>query len=169
MSADTKTTAVEKSGEGSQPILVWDAKEFAEYARGSRWYWLVGAVGVLAAIGMLFFRQWTAAAVFLLATYVVIQHADDKPRQLTYSITKLGVNVGDKFYPYNELKMFWLIYKPPVKTLTLQTINRFRPLVKIDLAELDPLAVRNALQEYLPEDTKHEEDFLDRFSRFIRL
>lgn len=166
---------------GTEPILVWEAKEYAEYSRSRRWYLAVGVTGVLLSLGALIIAivftkglrdqlgQGLVAAVFAMATVVVLRHADDEPRQLVYSISKLGVTVGDVFYPYNELKQYWIIYKPPVKALHLQTTNKFKPIIRIDLADLDPLAVREALKNYLPEDTKHEEDFLDRFSRMIRL
>ncbi len=164
-----------------QPIMVWEAKEYAEYDRNHRWYLAVGIIGAVLTVGMLldaaFFSHGLreslssvlVAVVFALATYVVMKHADDPARTITYSITKLGVHVGGKFRPYNELKAFWIIYKPPVSTLYLQTVNRFHPLIKIDLGDVDPLAVKNVLKEYLPEEQKHEEDFIEKFSRMIRL
>lgn len=164
-----------------QPIMVWEAKEYAEYDRNHRWYVAVGVIGAVLTLGMLVdaaffstglqerFSSVLVAVVFILATYVVIKHADDPARIITYSITKLGVHVGEKFRPYNELKMFWIIYKPPVSTLYLQTVNRFHPLIKIDLGDVDPLAVKNTLKEYLPEEQKREEDFIEKFSRMIRL
>lgn len=152
-----------------QPILAWDAKEFTEYERNKRWYVLVAVAGALLTAGALYFQQWLVGAVFALATFVVIKHADDKPRTISYSISKLGIHVGDKFYPYNELKVYWLVYNPPVKTLTLQGISRFKPLIKIHLDNLDPLAVQGALKDYLAEQPKQSEDLIDRFSRMIRL
>ena len=166
---DPAPATPETTGNSETPILAWEAKEFAEYSRNHQWYLVVGIGGAILTIGALIFQQWLMAVVFALATYVVIKHADDKPRELTYSITKLGINVGEHFHPYNELKLFWIIYKPPVKTLSVQTTNRFKPLIKIDLADVDPLAVKNTLKQYLPEEPKREEDILDKFSRFIRL
>lgn len=168
--ATTKSIPVTpKTVSQDEPILAWEAKEFAQYERNSHWYVLAGLVGGLLVVVSLFLRQWLAAGVFALATFVVMKHADDAPRTLTYSISKLGVHLGDRFYPYNELKAFWVFYKPPVKTLTIQTTSRYKPLRKIDLADMDPLAVQEALKAYLPERPKESEDFLDKFSRFIRL
>jgi hypothetical protein len=160
-------TAIDASSE--KPILAWEAQEFTQYERNSHWYVFAGLTGGLLVVACLFLHQWLAAVVFVLATFVVMKHADDEPRTLTYSINKLGVQVGDRFLPYNELKAYWLIYNPPVRTLTLQSTSRLRPLVKIDLGEVDPLTVREAFRPYLPEQTKQTEDFLDKFSRFIRL
>lgn len=163
----TPTSAAPDAGE--QPILMWEAKEYAEYDRNKHWYIVVGVVGALLTVGALILQQWLAAVVFALAAFVVIRHADDPPRTMNYAITKLGIQVGDNFRPYNELKLFWVIYKPPIKTLYVQSVNRFKPLIKIDLAEIDPLVIKNTLKQYLPEETKREEDFLEKFSRFIRL
>lgn len=152
-----------------KPILVWEAKEFAEYSRDHKWYAVAGLIGGLVTVAALILQQWLAAVVFVLATFVVIRHADDTPRTLTYSISKLGVHVGERFVPFNELKAYWIIYKPPVKTLHFQTTSRFKPLIKADLGDLDPLAVQEVLKDHLPEQSQQSEDFLDKFSRFIRL
>ncbi len=152
-----------------KPILAWEAKEFAEYDRNKRWYVLVILIGVLFVAGSLVLQQWLAAVVFVLATYVVVRYAGDTPRTITYAISRLGVFVGEKFHPYSELKTYWVVYNPPAKSLTFQNTSRFKPLIKMRLAEVDPDAVRNALRPYLPELPKQGEDFIDKFSRFIRL
>lgn len=152
-----------------KPILVWEAQEFLEYDRDKRWYVIAGVIGALLVVAALLLRQWLAAVVFALATYVVIQRAGDKPRTFTYGISKLGIQVNQTFIPYNELRAFWVIYKPPVKTLTFQRVSKFKPLIKVHLADVDPLAVKNVLKTYLPEETKRDEDFLDKLGRLIRL
>jgi hypothetical protein len=180
MVANTETEVAQTPESGSEPILSWEAKEFAEYARDKRWYTVVLVAGIVLAFGAVVLALLSkslrdglsyglVAVVFALGTYVVLKHADDAPRMLTYSISKLGVTVGNTFHPYGELRQYWLIYKPPVKTLHIQRINRYRPILRIDMADVDPLAIREALRPYLPEDTKRAEDFLDKFSRFIRL
>lgn len=152
-----------------RPILAWEAKEFEEYDRNRKWYAVALVIGVLLVAGALVLKQWLVAVVFALATYVVVRHAGDKPRTLAISISKLGVQVANRFYPFSELKSFWIIYKPPVKTLTLQGTSRFKPLIKVGLADVDPLAVQNALNDHLVEQPKEAEDFIDKLSRWIRL
>ncbi len=155
--------------DAERPILAWQAKEFEEFNRNRRWYVIALVAGVLLAVGALVLQQWLVAAVFALATYVVVRHADDKPRVLSIAISKLGVEVGGTFHPYSELKTYWIIYNPPVKTLTLQGTNRFKPLIKVHLEDVDPLAIQNVLKDHLPEQPKQTEDFIDKFSRWIRL
>ena len=152
-----------------RPILAWEAKEFTEYDRNKKWYAIALVVGILFTAGALVLQQWLAAVVFALATYVVVRHADDKPRTLMIAISKLGVQVAGRFHPFSELKAYWIVYNPPVRTLTLQSTSRFKPLVKVHLADVDPLAVQNALKDHLAEQPKETEDFIDKFSRWIRL
>ena len=152
-----------------KPILAWQGQEFPEYSRNRKWYVLVGVIGVLLTVGALILQQWLTAPVFALATYVVLRHADDKPRTLTYQISRLGVTVGGKFHPFGELKTYWIVYNPPAKTVTFQSTGRLKPLVKLHLEDVDPEAVREALKPYLAETPKQSEDFIDKFSRFIRL
>jgi hypothetical protein len=152
-----------------KPILVWEGKEFQEYERNRKWYLLVGVIGALLTIGALVLQQWLTAPVFALATFVVLRHADDKARTVSYQISRLGVTVDDKFHPYNELKTYWIVYNPPAQTITFQNIGRFKPLIKLNLEDMDPEVVRETLKPYLAETPKQSEDFLDKFSRFIRL
>lgn len=168
-SKDAKAPAKPSPEKSERPILAWEAKEFEEYDRNKRWYAVAVVIGALLVAGALVLQQWLAAVVFALATYVVVRHADDKPRTLAISISKLGVQVADRFYPFSELKAFWIIYNPPVKTLTLQNTGRLKPLVKVGLADVDPLAVQNALKDHLVEKPKEREDFIDKLSRWIRL
>lgn len=158
-----------KAAAGEKPILAWQGREFLEYNRNRKWYVLVGVVGALLTVGALVLQQWLTAPVFALATYVVLRHADDTPRTLDYQISRLGVTVGHKFHPFSELKTFWIVYNPPAKTITFQSTGRLKPLIKLYLEDVDPEAVRETLRPYLPETPKQSEDFLDKFSRFIRL
>ncbi len=179
--------SLQSTASHEQPIMVWDAKEFVEYQRDRSWYVLVALGSVAAAVLVIlgqtfllgqaagggFIPAWVEYAiliiVFGLTGYVVLRHAGDTPRTITYSLTKLGIQVGERFYPYSELRSYWIVYKLPVQTLYVQSTNRFKPLIRVDLASVDPLQVKTVLKDYLPEEQKRSEDFLDKFSRLIRL
>lgn len=152
-----------------KPLLSWESKEFTEYERSKKWHFIVTVLGIVLTAGALVLQEWTAAAVFALATLVVLTWADRKPRTFTFSISKLGIGVGETFYPYNELRSFWVYYKPPVQRLYVQPTNRFKQLIKADLHDVDPLQVQDLLKEHLPQETKGTEELADKFSRWIRL
>ena len=88
---------------------------------------------------------------------------------MEYVITTMGIQVGERFYPYSQLKAFWVIYQPPVRTLNLQLTKRLSPQVVIQLGETDPVSVKSALSKRLPEETKRaSEDPIDRLARLVR-
>lgn len=166
--AESKQPAPKPASQ-EKPIVAWQAKEFADYDRNKRWYVLVAVVGVLLTVGALVIQQWLTAVVFALATFVVMRHAGDKPRTVSYGISRLGVTVDDTFYPFSELKQYWIVYNPPVRTVSFQRTSRFKPIIKMNMGEVDPDAIRAAVKDHLPELPKQGEDFIDKFSRFIRL
>ena len=147
----TKNTPTQPATD-EKPIIAWEALEFTEYERNKGWYVLVAIAGVLLTIGALLLQQWLTAVVFVLGTYVVMRHANDKPRTFHYSIGRHGVQAADKYIPFNDLKSYWIVYNPPTRNLTLQRTGRFKPLIKIHLGEVDPDAVHTALKEHLPEN-----------------
>jgi hypothetical protein len=154
--------------EVNDPLLRWHAPEYMFQEKGSGWFIVAALVAILIIIGSLFLRQWLLAGVIVALSAVVYQHANRAPRELDYTITKMGVQVGERLYSYNELKSFWVVYHPPVQTLNLALTKRLAPLLIIQLADTDPASVKDILKEHLPEEDRHQEDWIDRLTRLAR-
>jgi hypothetical protein len=154
--------------EVNEPLLRWQAPEFLFFEKDRKWFLLAALAGVGVLGVALFFRQWIAALLVLATGAVVYQHAGRAPREMEYVITKLGVQVGEKLYPYNQLKSFWLIYEPPVRTLNLQMTRRLAPQVVIQLGDTDPVSVKSVLSKHIPEEPRRGEDWIDRLARLVR-
>ena len=90
---------------------------------------------------------------------------------LPFQIAELGVIVGKRFYHYDELKSFYLVYQPPeVKTLFFETKNPLRPHLRVSLYDVNPLQVRDTLRQFLTEDLDHtEEPLSDMIARHWRI
>jgi hypothetical protein len=149
-------------------LLQWQAPEFVYYEKDTKWFVYGGLVVILLIAASALLQQWLMIVVILALAAVVYQHARREPRTLDYQITLLGLKLGERFHPYNELKTFWIIYNPPVSVLYVESTRRLIPLLQIQLGELDPLRVKQALQGHLPEQEKRTEDWLDSFARIIR-
>ena len=65
-----------------------------------------------------------------------------------------GLKLGQKFYSYDELKNFCVLYRPKesIKNLYFEFKNNMRPRLSLPLRNLDALTVRNFLVRYLDED-----------------
>ncbi len=120
------------------------------------------------------FGVWTGNYFFvlLLLLFVLVFHLVwRQPHSVRCEISEDGVSVGATFYPYRELKRFWILYQPPeVKTLYLEFANLFKPRLPLSLMDQNPVAIRHALLDYLPEDLhRDEEPVLDQISRMLKL
>lgn len=81
-------------------------------------------------------------------------HEKRPPQMIDFSLSKDGVKLGSKFYDYDVLKDFSVLYKPKesIKNLYFEFKNTARPRLSIPLRRMDALEVRNFLIRYLDED-----------------
>lgn len=140
-------------------LMSWEIPEFEHHERGRRWY--VVALIVIAAL--LIFALTSAnylfailIIIFAITYYLQISR---RPMNVTISITEKGIAIGDRLYPYDTLRSFWVIYKPPeVNTLYLEFKNTLRPEMPIPLIKKNPVKVREILLDYLEEDIEKEDE-----------
>jgi hypothetical protein len=153
-----------------ETLLEFTMPEFLQYSRGPLWY-LVAAIVTL---GLLIFGILTQSLTFVLAlgatlaVYLLTHHHD--PAALAVRITEQGVQVGNEFYPYVEIKDFAIFYDPPyLADVKLRLRRRFLHTVTLHLADQEPEAVRQALLRNLPCDTEARESLPDLITRALRL
>ena len=166
------TALIERSTEDHGPVLrYWIIPEYATHERGQLWYAVAGGAAAL----FISYALWTAnflfAIIVLLAAIIILVRHAERPPQLAVILYQDGMAVGQAFYSYQVLKSFWIIYEPPaVKTLYFDFQNAWRPRLPIPLQDENPLAVREVLLQYLPEDlSKEGEPTSDALSRWLRL
>ncbi len=129
------------------------------------------AVGIATAfifIGLayIFFQKniLTAILFFLVALIVLIFCFKEK-RALAWEITRHGVAIAGSFFPYQDLKSFWIEYQPShIKEISLRSKKWYQGYLKIPLNQEDPLKVREILLEFLPEE-RHEDSLVETISR----
>ena len=63
----------------------------------------------------------------------------------------MGVRIGNLFFPYSQIKAFWIIYDHGIRTLNLRALNHWFGDVVIQLDEIDPVEIRNFLVGQIPE------------------
>ena|SRR3989338_4548441 len=149
----------------------WFIPEYTQHERGRGWY----AVAALVALGLIAWAIYSvnflfAVLIVLTAIILLVRHSE-MPAQLMVSIFEDGIQAGENFYAYRDLKSFWIIYEPPeVKTLYFDFKSAWRPRLPVPLAEENPVEVRRFLLKYLEEDLSREsEPTSDALSRLLRL
>ncbi len=151
-------------------LLEWDAPEFIKHPKGQVWFFVAG----LFVLGLISYaiitRSWTMAVAFIVLAGVYYLSHHHEPRQIKVKLTKIGVQVGSRKIPYNQIKAFWIIYKPPaVKTLKLLTTDKILGELAIQLDGQAPGEVRTTLMKHVPEYEGKEESFVDLLIRSTRL
>ncbi len=83
-----------------------------------------------------------------------------------------GVALGSRFYSYDSIKNFVVLYKPrqSLKSLYFEFEGSMRPRITIPLRHLDALTVRNFLARYLDENLERTEMPLsERLTKLLKL
>ncbi len=149
----------------------WVFPEFVQHERSRAWYlWFMAAVAGLLVFAILS-TNYTFAAVIVVATVILVIRLRQHPPDVQFSIREEGIEVGERFYAWRELKEYWIVYQPPaVKKLYFEFNSRIRPPMEISLLDQNPLKLRQLLNEYLLENVKREEEPVsDQWSRMLKI
>jgi len=147
--------------------LSWQVPEYEAKERNRNWY-IIAAVFLLICLFFCFFEinSWKIiflgansnfifALILILSSIIMIINDGQEPSMVNFKIGPEGINIGKRFYDYDVLRHFSIIYKPnmDVKHLYLEFKNSFtNPRLSIHLYDQDPIAVRSYLLRYLDED-----------------
>lgn len=149
----------------------WKIPEYKQHNRGPWWIIIMSTLGLI----LIGYGIWTGNFLFTLVIMLAgivlfLQHHED-PIKVPFAITSLGIVIGNKFYSFNELDAFFIIYEPPeVKKLFFETDSKLKPLIAIPLKDQNPVKIRHYLRDYLPEDLdKEEEPLSETISRHWKL
>jgi hypothetical protein len=148
--------------------LSWRAPEYVYYEKSTDWFW---ALGIITAT-LLAIAAYQQSFVFLLLIIVgafgILIYAVRKPVVVDISISGEGVRVADRLFLYENLKSFWIFYRPgDMKILSIESGRALIPHIHIPLGSMNPVDVRALLLEFLPEKAQ-EESLSDSIARWIR-
>lgn len=137
-----------------EEVISWHVPEFIAYERGRNWYIIAGLV----AFGFLVFSYFTHdflfALIVIIATLLYVLNHGQEPMVINVDLTDEGVVIGRKFYDYDELKNFSVLYKPKqgIRNLYFEFKNGFKHRLSVQLDGMDPIVIRDYLLRYLHED-----------------
>ncbi|KKR44326.1 MAG: hypothetical protein UX02_C0001G0031 [Candidatus Moranbacteria bacterium GW2011_GWC1_45_18] len=110
------------------------------------------------------------AITFILIGMLGYIYAERKPRIIQMKINPDGIQVDNYFYDYDNIRSFWIFYEveEEIRILSLHSKKTFLPYIHIPVGNANPIKIREALLQYLPE-IKQELSALDRLERIIGL
>jgi len=150
----------------------WEFQEYEQYERGFRWYLVMSLVALALIIFSVGSGNYLFALIVVLFVVIMILQNMQRPLGVVFAITDNGILLGDRFYSYNELDKFWLLYNPPLlKTLYFEPKNLVKHRLSVPLAdEANPSEIREFLNQFLSEDLEVEEEPLsEKLSRLLKI
>ena len=151
-------------------LLEWKAPEFISHPKSATWFLMASIVILLLIVYAIYTNSATMAIVFIVLAGVYYLTHRQTHRMIDIKITELGIYMDEKFYPYNMINSFWVVYHPPyVHTLNLRLGTKSRTKITIQLDQQNPVEVRKLLAREIPEIEGEEESFGDALVRLLRL
>ena len=156
----------------SEVIFSWKHPDLIKYQRTTSWYIIATAVVVLLVWWAIGNAWWMGGesylfAVFLVIFFLVVLLLDYRPaKEIDFFITPDGIKDAGKFYGYDELDHFFVIYKDEgIKGLYIEFKNPLRGRLAIPLEGQDVIAIREYLLKHLKENLDRE---VEPWTEFIR-
>lgn len=148
----------------------WQAKDYFAPHRGVAWKICMVAVLVgIFVFGVLYeaVSFFVAMLVFALVYYIVHRQ---KPQDVEIVLSKVGIKVGKRKYPYAKIKHFCLQYDPPyTKALKIHVEGDLAVEVVIQLGDQNPAEVREFLLDKISEREGHQESLTDIFLKLLKI
>lgn len=135
-------------------IASWQVPEYEKHERTKLWYITTIVIALALLLFAFFTKNFLFAVIIITAGFITILHDGREPDLIKITVTNEGIIVGRKFYDYDEIKDFSIVYKPSqgIKNLYCEFKSAVKPRLSIPLFDMNPLQIREHLLKYLPED-----------------
>ena len=124
----------------------------------------------IAALVQIFQKNIITTIFFALVGFVILLNIKRKHELASFEINPAGVVINGARHAYQEIKSFWIEYDPElgIQELSLQLKKWYAPYVKIPIYGQNPVQLRYALMEFLPE-IEHKDSIVEIVSRKLGL
>jgi hypothetical protein len=137
--------------------ISWEAHEFRHYPKNAGWYVGLVIITVLTIAFFVIYEHDIFAAVSLgIIAILIFLFSRQTPNRVEIELNSKGVRFDKLFYPYQQLKYFWVVKAEHHKTINLHTSALVNNIVILELEDQDPEAARQYLLQYLPEHPETE-------------
>ncbi len=147
--------------------IEWEAPEYEFHKKGPNWFWALGIITLALFLSAILLHSFLFAFLILLVGFSLALFGARKPNIVSFKINAQGIHIGNRIYPYENLKCFWVDYEPPYKKeLIMESKKTFMPHITIMIGEADPVKIRNYLLRFLKEE-KIEESLTSSVARLL--
>lgn len=163
-------TAVSDSASAvtDEPVR-WQAHEYIHREKGALWFIIFALVVIGLIAGAIFVIQSITFAILVpvMATALIV-YSRRPPRLLDYTLSRQGLHINDRLYPFSDFKSFGVVHDGEEYSVMLIPIRRFHTGVSVYFPEESGEAIVDMLGARLPMEQLHL-DAIDTIIRKLRI
>lgn len=160
-----------KKNDYGTTVITWKAPEYQDVERGPRWMAFAGGSALMMIVFSIWQDTYAFAVVVLLLAGIYFLTQNHKPKEIEISLTTNGILADGTFFPYTNMKHFWVIYEPdiPLKRLGFEMKSGMLRELHYELEQQDPTQVRSFLLTHVFELEDRSETFIEKIIRVLKL
>ena len=121
--------------------MIWSKEEYEERERSPDWFWALGIVVATSSIASIIFENYFFATLLVVSGILLWHFANRPPSMIDYELNQKGLKIGTRFYPYGNIKSFWVQIPHPdhpdqvdfKPTLFIKSERFFIPIISIPI------------------------------------
>ena len=166
---ETPNRDTEVDEQDDSVLLRWQGTEYLQNNRGTLWYVVFGVVTVVAVfVAIVFLKSITFAVLVPVMVVALLVYVRRDPEILQYILSRKGLYINDKLYPYSQFKAFGIVSSQPSHPAVLVPRKRFQIAQTVYFPQEIGEQLVDMLAERLPM-TDIEPDAIDKMLAKIRL
>jgi hypothetical protein len=151
-------------------VFEWNAKSFERNEKTTKWYLAVALFITVIIAYSAWQRDWFVIGITIVVSAVLFWYIHSvTPQEASYKLTPIGIYVDDRFYPFDDIHSFWMVYNQNVKNLYIAFTKKYLPTLIVSLENIDPVILKGYLLKKIPEQEKRGESLVDKFTRIAGL
>lgn len=131
-------------------LLEWTAPARPFRKKERSYYTTIATIVVLLILIALLAREFLLIGALIALTFVIYVLGFVPPGESKYRISTQGVTIGEQFYLWMDLDIFWFSEKEGFKVLNILTHLRFPAQLMLVLKDQDEAGVKKIVAKYLP-------------------
>jgi len=156
----------------SKVYMEWATLAYRQTEKSKAWYAVMGLIVIFFVIYGLFSDEysWIVSITFIILAGAYYVSELKKAPIVRIGISDHGINFGSRYYPYNQIKSFWIITEEGVRNLHISFFKGTNRELAIMIDEgINIAKLREYLQLQITEEEGKKEGFSDSLIRNLGL
>ncbi len=150
-------------------LLSWSAPERLPVDRGAVWYAVMGGLVIGSGIWSILSAAWTLTIVIILGSAMYYQVIRNRIEIKTISISKLGLQIGEKFSAWDHCTGFWIYRHGEHVVMHVEKDRGWEREIVVVIDGLDYQNVAEVMSNFLPYRSAQREKVIDYIIRVCKL